>query len=145
MRLGRPALALLESMSIAEQALEACGGESGATGACGAGSSAGGFALILLRTGRGRQQQRRNSQGWQIELRCLTPAPALSQLSSMARSIVMASGTLGDMQGLQDRMGLPFPVRVSAPHPADAGSQLMAMAFRRGPTGGPLELRHSHD
>jgi len=57
--------------------------------------------------------------------------------------MVFASGTLGHLDALEDRLGIPCPLKVSAPHPADARTQLRAVVCSEGPNGIPLEVRHS--
>lgn len=74
---------------------------------------------------------------------CLNPAVAFARLASAARSIILTSGTLSPMDSFASELGLPFSVRLEAPHVIDR-SQILAHVVSAGPTGQRINCTFKH-
>lgn len=51
-----------------------------------------------------------------LALWCLRPAVSFKPVSDAARCVVVTSGTLSPMGSLEGELGVPFPIKVEAPH-----------------------------
>ena len=51
-----------------------------------------------------------------LALWCLRPAVSFRPVSDAARCVVVTSGTLSPMGSLEGELGVPFPIKVEAPH-----------------------------
>jgi hypothetical protein len=47
---------------------------------------------------------------------CFNPALVFAPLAKQARCVVVTSGTLSPMQSFQGELGVPFPIKLEAPH-----------------------------
>lgn len=77
---------------------------------------------------------------------CLNPSVAFSRLASVARSVILTSGTLAPMDSFASELGVTFETRLEAPHVIEK-SQVMTHVVTRGPTGVSLNasFKHSDD
>jgi hypothetical protein len=59
---------------------------------------------------------------------CFNPALVFKPLANKARCVVVTSGTLSPMQAFQGELGVPFPIKLEAPHIIPA-RQLFVQSF----------------
>lgn len=81
-----------------------------------------------------RSANQRAMREWSVKVSfiCLSPAVAFKQLSSLARTVVLTSGTLSPMTSFSSELGLSFPFRLEASHVIDK-SQVWVGCFSEGP------------
>jgi len=51
-----------------------------------------------------------------LALWCLRPAVAFRPVAEQAHCVILTSGTLSPTDSLESELGVPFPVKVEAPH-----------------------------
>ena len=68
---------------------------------------------------------------FRLSLWCLSSRVVSKELESKAHSIILASGTLSPLDGLETRLGVSFPHRLEASHVVDARHQVWVGAIGR--------------
>ena len=69
---------------------------------------------------------------------CMDPSLAFKILDAEARSVVLTSGTLSPLDSFAKELGIPFVVRLEAPHVINPARQLYAVCQSMCPKGVPL-------
>lgn len=66
-------------------------------------------------------EYRRQAKAWNLKLAfwCLNPAVVFENTASLARCILLTSGTLSPMDTFASELGTEFPIRVEAMHIID--------------------------
>jgi Fanconi anemia group J protein len=75
---------------------------------------------------------------------CMSPAVAFRQIAGAARSVVLTSGTLSPLESFASELGVPFAVRLEAPHVVDMARQVWAGAVGAAPNGKELVATYAH-
>lgn len=70
-----------------------------------------------------------------LKIHCLNAAVCFRDVSSKARSVVVASGTLSPMSSFAGELGTSFAIRKSLPHVVDVKRQLFVAVAGEGPRG----------
>ncbi|XP_062501218.1 Fanconi anemia group J protein homolog isoform X2 [Corticium candelabrum] len=67
---------------------------------------------------RQRRSMKRMQKAWKYSLYfwCLNPAVAFTQVSSLARCVIVSSGTLSPLSTFSSELGTNFPIRLEASH-----------------------------
>ena len=72
--------------------------------------------------------QRENARGGvratTMRLWCLDPSIVFREIAGEAHSVLLTSGTLAPLDSFADELGVPFPIRLAAPHVIDVPKQL---------------------
>lgn len=79
-----------------------------------------------------RSRERGNGTVTSLCFWCLSPSVAFSRLASAARSIILTSGTLSPMDSFASELGVPFSIKLEAPH-VIAPSQVIGCIVSRSP------------
>ena len=141
-RVGGAALKTAEMLFTS--ARYASGGGGG--GGFGGGGGAHDFRLVVQRTlaesaaGGGFGDDDERSATTTLSLWALNPALAFGDLAGPggARAVVLTSGTLAPLNSFASELGVPFPIRMEAPHCVDMNTQVWAGAVATGPGGAKL-------
>ena len=109
------------------------------------GGGASDFRLVVQRTlaesaGGGFGDADERSATTTLSLWALNPALAFGDLAGPggARAVVLTSGTLAPLNSFASELGVPFPIRMEAPHCVDMHTQVWAGAVATGPGGAKL-------
>lgn len=81
------------------------------------------YFLSLLQSKDGWLKRRGGTQlQWLVQLQfmCLNPGVAFQELGSMARNVVLTSGTLSPMSSFQSELSVPFQIQLEANHVIDS-------------------------
>ena len=104
------------------------------------GGGASDFRLVVQRTlaesaGGGFGDADERSATTTLSLWALNPALAFGDLAGPggARAVVLTSGTLAPLNSFASELGVPFPIRMEAPHCVDMHTQVWAGAVATGP------------
>lgn len=79
-----------------------------------------------------------------MSLWCLNPAVAFRQVAGPCHSVILTSGTLAPLDSFASELGVPFEVRLEAPHVINMQRQVWAGAIGAGPSGAPLLATYQH-
>jgi Fanconi anemia group J protein len=75
---------------------------------------------------------------------CMSPAVAFRQIAGATRSVILTSGTLSPLESFASELGVPFAVRLEAPHVVDMARQVWAGAVGAAPNGKELVATYAH-
>lgn len=79
-----------------------------------------------------------------LSLWCLNPAVAFRQVAAHTRSVILTSGTLAPLESFASELGIPFTVRLEAPHVVNMQRQVWAGVIASDPSGHPLQATYQY-
>ncbi|CAH1801196.1 unnamed protein product [Owenia fusiformis] len=86
--------------------------------------------------------KRKMEETFDLNFWCMNPAVAFSDLVD-TRSVVLTSGTLSPMDSFQSELGMPFPIKLEAPHVINS-DQVWVGSIAQGPKGVNLRATYAN-